>query len=323
MTSILVYSQGEVIGDGLIKLPLMASLRSAWPEAQIVWGVAGETVYSTVLRPIAFQMIDDVIDGLEASLQLPGVLWTRPLEGRHFDKVLDTQAQVLRSFCVRRIRHSDYRGMAFGADDGDAGSNKKQRIIDRLLTLGGALGRPLNPAPVPQAPGEWEEVAKVLLPDGPDYVGLAPGAGGREKCWPAENYIALAQELTAQGRVPVFLLGPDEKDWLERFRSAVPAALFPEWERRDSHQDLKGPCLVIALASRLKAAVANDSGTGHMLAAGGAPLVSLFSSGRHLEKFRPTVARGITIDATAVAGSLADLEIGPVAAALNDLLERA
>ncbi len=55
----------------------------------------------------------------------------------------------------------------------------------------------------------------------------------------------------------------------------MPDALIPELGRSDRFQDVKGPLLVVALAGRLIAAVANDAGPGHMLAAGGAPLLSL------------------------------------------------
>jgi ADP-heptose:LPS heptosyltransferase len=50
---------------------------------------------------------------------------------------------------------------------------------------------------------------------------------------------------------------------------------------------VKGPLLAIALAGRLTAAVANDAGPGHMLAAGGAPLLSLQKDHRKAVKFRP------------------------------------
>ena len=56
---------------------------------------------------------------------------------------------------------------------------------------------------------------------------------------------------------------------------------------------LKGPILVIALAHKLKLGIANDSGTGHMFAAGGCPLISIFSKHSPL-KYAP-LARKLTI----------------------------
>ena len=87
--------------------------------------------------------------------------------------------------------------------------------------------------------------------------------------------------------MPVFFVGPDELDWCAPLREAVPEALFPEQETRAGDPaELRGPSLVAALAERVSAAVANCSGTGHLLAAGGAPMVSLYGPTRP-EKYAP------------------------------------
>jgi len=49
--------------------------------------------------------------------------------------------------------------------------------------------------------------AARLLPEGPEYIGLAPGSSGPPKCWPLENFMELARHLESQRRVPVFFLG--------------------------------------------------------------------------------------------------------------------
>ena len=51
MKSVLIYSMGEISGDGLIKLPFIAALKETFPEARITWCAArGDTVYSTWLK---------------------------------------------------------------------------------------------------------------------------------------------------------------------------------------------------------------------------------------------------------------------------------
>ena len=127
--------------------------------------------------------------------------------------------------------------------------------------------------------------AKALLPDGPRYVGFAPGAGGQEKRWPLDRYLALAARAEAAGYRPVFFFGPDEAD---QARAAAPNALYPEFDRTDDFADVRGPLLVIALAGRLTAAVANDAGPGHMLVAGGASLLSLQRTHWLATKFKPS-----------------------------------
>ena len=120
--------------------------------------------------------------------------------------------------------------------------------------------------------------------------------------------------------MPVFFFGPDEDEDAAATATALPDALFPEAERDDAFTDIKGPLLVIALASRLAAAVANDAGPGHMLAAGGAPLVSLQKDRRKAVKFRPAARRLELLVAEDYGGGMDALPIEPVAQALERLL---
>jgi ADP-heptose:LPS heptosyltransferase len=118
------------------------------------------------------------------------------------------------------------------------------------------------------------------------------------------------------GRVPVFFLGPQERGLLADIRAAVPGARFPEWEGRSP----AGPIFAIALAERLAAAVANDSGTGHMLAAGGVPLVSLFSKHDPV-KYAPRARRLAIIDSKSFGGTdPALIPVNAVSRALSELL---
>ena len=87
--------------------------------------------------------------------------------------------------------------------------------------------------------------------------------------------------------MPVFLIGPEESEWHDKLRAAVPQAVFPEQENASGAPDaIGGPCLAAALGERLSVAVANCSGPGHLLAAGGAPMVSLYGPTRP-EKYAP------------------------------------
>ena len=91
-------------------------------------------------------------------------------------------------------------------------------------------------------------------------------------------------------------------------------------EERPGSGYLENPLLSIALARRLRAAVANDAGVGHILAAGDIPLVSLFGP-TSAEKFAPAAKRVEVVRAQDFGGS--DMEAIPpeaVAAALDRLL---
>ena len=154
---------------------------------------------------------------------------------------------------------------------------RPHNIAERMLSLaeaalgGRATGRARWRCRPP--PARWR---RERLPDGARYIGLAIGSREVRKNWPVERYIALAQALAAGGRTPVFLIGPQERELLEKLRAAVPSALFPEATPADPALGLARLEFAIALCHRLSAAVANDSGIGHLLGAVGTPLVTLF-----------------------------------------------
>ena len=282
---ILVYSMGEVIGDGLIKLPFAAGLRAAFPDAHIAWCAAkGDTVYATSLATVVEGLIDEIVTkgptGAGAFDILP---WVRPFGGQRFDLVIDTQENAARGAVARRAV----------AKGGRLISPSQSRdwpiaMVDRMAALLDMAGAGARLQPIVLTDRIILSAAAKRLPDGPVYVGFAPGSGGAEKRWPLANYIALAKAQAAAGRVPVFFLGPQEKDEQAQIAAQIPIALFPEGQASPS---LRGPRLVIALASRLVAAVANDAGPGHMLAAGGAPLLSLQRDARKAAKFKPAARR--------------------------------
>jgi ADP-heptose:LPS heptosyltransferase len=293
--TVLIYSMGEVIGDGLIKLPFIAGLRAAFPHARISWCAAKvETVYAGPLKSVVAGYIDELIlDGPNGGKPLDMLPWKRPFDGRRFDLVIDTQEHVGRSGVARRGAAKSEKGGRFisaahHARDKDwpvAVTDRLARLLS-LATDGQGAPRPLtlnNPDAL--------KAAEALLPAGPTYVGLAPGAGGQDNRWPLENYLELARRIIANGWTPVFFFGPDEAEDAAVAAREIPQALQPERHRTDGFTAVKGPLLVIALAGRLAAGVANDAGPGHMLAAGGAPLLSLQQDRRKSVKFRPAAQR--------------------------------
>ncbi len=331
--SVLIYSMGEVIGDGLIKLPFIASLRDAFPDATIHWCAAkGSTVYSTALSAIVAGFIDEVIDSGVTGIEVSDlVLLRKPFGGRRFDVVIDTQTNVRRSLVVKRAISQNSGLFVSPAADFRFSDRKltapwPEAMVDRLQMLASmAAGRPVAARPVALTDPRALEAAAALLPTGPAYIGFAPGAGGVSKRWPLERFIALAQAQAGRGRTPVFFIGPDEAQMAAPIRATIPRALFPETARTDAFTDIKGPLLVIALASRLTAAVANDSGPGHMLAAGGAPLLSLQGVRRKAVKFHPA-ARRLTMLIAEDFGSPLDMTAIPLeeaARALDALIAEA
>lgn len=328
-SSILVYVGLDLVGDGLMKLPFVRALRQAYPDAAIVWLAGkGKSTYSGVLAPLVAGLIDQVVDdagvGGDWSEMLRPLAGT-PLHGRRFDLVIDTQRRVKTTLILKRIPHRLFVSGAAGY----LLSNRRPRLGHRrptamirqmldLLEL--ASGRPAEPVVTRLADGPADALARAVLgDDGAVYVGLVPGAGGKHKCWPLDRYLELGNRIARRGRIPVYLLGPDEVEWREAIRDAVPDAVLP---LQDPRVGILGasPLLTIALAARLAGAVANDSGGGHMLAAADIPLLSLFGP-TPPTKFAPFVSRGTVLRAQDFAGAaMSDIPLDAVDAALEALL---
>ncbi len=320
--SIVVYTGLDLVGDGLMKLPFLRALRQAYPNATITWLAGkGRTVYAGMLAPLVAGLIDEVIEdaGIGTSWR---ELLKRPLAGRRFDLVIDTQRRVKTTLILRRIRHGTFVSGAADfrlSDRRPPGAYaKKRRMVEALLDLvAAASGQHARLDVALILDTSYREAASRVLPQA-RYAGFAPGAGGTHKRWPLERFIALAVALTAEGYTPVFLLGPDEAAWREGLAQSVPGALFPLQTGGDE-QLRKSPLFTIAVAERLALAVANDSGTGHMLAAADVRLVSLFGP-TDPAKFAPYVTRAAIVRAQDFGGDA--MEAIPVEAVLKAALSQ-
>ena len=104
--NILVFSNGEKIGDGLIKLPLLNEIKKRLPNNRLIWMTNKETtVYNNKLKNIAGQYIDEVIEQAE----IKPFFWQKISDKYDFNKIniefiLDTQKAVIRTISLRRIK---------------------------------------------------------------------------------------------------------------------------------------------------------------------------------------------------------------------------
>lgn len=278
---LLIYVHSDCLGDAMFKLPAIADLRRLFPGFHITWLAGRErSMYCNALRPLVKDYLDEIHDCAGVGASWREFLGPVPLADRCFDIIIDTQSSIRPTLCLRRVHHKLFISPAANYLFSHKRPQKRmqhivsvQRQLLDLFSL--ASGTQAQPVYTIDCPTEFRLAADSLLPPGPRYCGLAPGAGGRHKCWPLSKYIALARELEKQGVTPVFLLGPDEHSWRELISHTLPDVLFPEQDA--AGMDLPGgPLLTLALAGKLAVAVANDSGAGHILAAARIPLVSLF-----------------------------------------------
>ena len=321
--SVLVYVGLDRVGDGLLKLPFVRGLRQAFPGAHITWLAGKDTsVYASCLAPVVEGLLDEVIEHAGIGLH-PAELLKRPLGGRKFDLIIDSQKILWASFSLWRIPHTTFISPAgrfllssIKAPKGYKFPKSMQRQLLDLLEL--ASGQKFEtPKSLSLALSEnYRADALELLPVGKDYIGFAPGSGGKPKCWDLKNFIRLAKAEVEHDRVPVFFLGPQEPEWKTPVNAQIPSALFP-LQIKDNGFD---PLYTIALSERMSATVSNDSGVGHMIALGSKPLVSLFGP-TVPEKFMPMSDNLTIIEAKSFGGrEMSFIPYDVVAKALQDSL---
>lgn len=216
-------------GDTLLMLPLLRALRRAHPGAALHLACVPE--YAAVF---AAHGAIDVAHSAE-DLQL----WSPARARRHlsaFDLVIGDEPSLVH---VPLEPTRCERGVPFGLQ----------------------LARQANLEP------QWPQDNWLLAPRtrSAASVVLAPGSGGRAKCWPRENWLQLGAQLGGELRVvigPVELERDDPRDW------AWPLPV----------QFLVGRT-PLQLAEELAAAgsfVGNDSGVTHLAAMLGVPTVAVF-----------------------------------------------
>ena len=300
--SILVYSGGEAIGDALYKLNFIKNLRYNFPDSKITWLAGqGKTEYSYTLKPLVNNLIDEVVDNFKIGVN-PFIEFIKPSPiKKEYDVIIDTQTVVLPTLCLKKIKHKIFLSASAKWIFSDLKPNnfsiKNTSLNDRL----NIFIKLINNNEVKyckkdiKIEDKYIKLSNTLLPKGKTYIGISPGAGDKAKIWPLNKFVKLAQGQVNKNRIPVFFLGPDEKNLLENIKKNVPQAIFPEWTDSAIKSGLKGPILVIALAKQVNVAIANDSGTGHMFAVAGTKLISLFSKHNSI-KYAPNTKELIILD---------------------------
>ncbi len=285
---ILVFSNGEKIGDGIIKLQLLHEIKIRLPDYKLYWLTnKGKTVYSSTLKFIASNYIDEILD----QANLSPFFWNKiskkyNLESDFFDYILDTQKSVIRTIALKRIKHKNFiSGSANGFFSSKKfKSNKKRKyylnyILDLLDLIVFKKNRSDFKIPISE---NLEGIISNILLKHKSYVGIAPGAGEKNKIWSLDNYIELCNYLERNNKTIVFFIGPDELNLKEKLKNLYPDSIFIE-DHITGFQNIE---IIIATTKFLQLAISNDSGVSHMLSTGYCPLIKLFGP-KDSTKFTP------------------------------------
>ncbi len=286
MKKILLYNSGGGLGDSIQLFPFLISLQSHFKKSELYYLGAHENHFNGKLKEYNIKL-----ENLDLNLKYFGFRWWHYLSVksqflkkglRKFDLIIDLQSKIRNTLILKRIPHEMFYSTTF---NGFLSSKKiKTYSSDHLENLSLFLEEDVIKLQfkVNKLSRDLISEAKRLLPNS-NYVGFSITQGNeyRKKSWSLYKFTALANKILSKKKIPVFFIEKDKVELIEKIKSQVPSALFPELNSK-----LACPALVTALASRLETAVSIDNGIMHMMALANIPMVVLFGP-TSAEKFAP------------------------------------
>jgi len=276
----------SAIGDVVHTMPVAAALKRSFPHIRLTWAVEDRCAELVACNPY----VDEVFP-------LPRHAWRtrrfRPttwvtgsrrlmeLRTKHFDLALDLQG-LLKSAVVafasgapvRLGYHWQREGARFlvqGVPPPKEPTHVVQQYLDVVRYLGGKAESVDFGLCIPD---EAEASVQRLLEElgvSPPYAVINPSAGHAAKRWSPERFAAVCERLHAAGVVPVLVGHSMDAPLAAEIRAACPVPVA----------SAVGRTSLIELAALIRDArlhMAGDTGSIHMAAALGVPLVALYAA---------------------------------------------
>ncbi len=276
---ILVVRLGS-LGDLIHALPAVASLRVAWPTAEIDWVV--EQAHAELLT-----LVPDLTRVIVLGRRTVGGWWStiRALRARRYDIAIDLQGLVKSAALARgsgadRVVGFDRAGLRepaarlFYSESVVGGEGR--HVIEKNLSLVRVLTPALLDSGTPTTAFRFplSEVASpaldTLRAQGiGDFAVMNPGAAWPNKRWPPQLFGEVSRVIrSTYGWTPVVLWGPGEQAIAQAVvdGSAGAAVCAPATTLAD----------LVAIARAAKLFVSGDTGPLHIAGATATPIVALF-----------------------------------------------
>jgi heptosyltransferase-1 len=288
------------LGDVVHAIPVAASLRSAYPSAQIDW--VTDPIYLPLIGLV--EGVDRAI-GLDARAWLPGargnvVSVLAALRRSAYDVVLDLQGLLKSAMLARAVGARRTVGFSrthlrepaarlFYSESVSAGG--AVHVIQQNLAVSAALGAIDRSVRFPVRVPESAAVADVARELGGGFALLNPAGAWPNKRWPPSRFGAVAQALERSHGLPsIVMWGPGEQALAEAVAvaSGGAARVSPPMSIPD----------LLALAHASRVMVSGDTGPLHLAAAVGTPVVALFGPTRP-ERNGPWAAADVSVSRVA------------------------
>ncbi len=270
----------SAIGDCILSVPVLNSVRRNFPDARIGWAI--ESASSQLIR--GHSALDDMFIVSKRAFKSPYELWTLVAKLRKWkpDITLDLQG-LTKSSLIAWLSGAKSR-LGFHRDNFDGRElscflnnqlyePESKHIVDRNLELLRLLG--VNDSKVsfdlPEQANDSKfaerTVASLQLDD--RFAIINVGAGWVSKIWPSDRYANVAKHLGVHWGIPSLVLWSGEQ---EKFAAEQVVA------GSNGYATLAPPTTLSQLGSLIRRAslfVGSDTGPMHLSAAIGTPTIGL------------------------------------------------
>ena len=270
------------IGDAIMTLPAVASIRATYPQAHMAMLV--KPLVADIYK--IFSDLDDVII-YEKKFDHPAGVFglARMLRDQKFDAAILLQNAIEAAIIalaaripVRAGYDSDARGLLLSHSVRRTKAIRKVHQVDYYLEMVKALGC----VPVDREmhledrinPPDVREILRRFIPDPQKAViGIAPGATyGPAKKWFPDRFAAVANRLSEKFSAQVILMGGKSDAETAREVQSFAGTEFINLCGKTSVRE------AVYLISQCRLFISNDSGLMHVAGALNVPTVAIFGS---------------------------------------------
>ncbi|KAF1682957.1 glycosyltransferase family 9 protein [Veillonella sp. R32] len=270
------------LGDVIHALPTLYAIRQNWPNAHITWAVHEQFSGPLPGKP----WIDDIVLIDKKKLKSLGYLWSlrKVLHSRNFDMCLDLQC-LAKSAIVAALSGAKEKYGYWELREGSqlinkalVGPHKYGHVIERYLDTVRALGGDVTGVefPVKESPVAAAScVSKLMaagLPEGHDYVVMAPGARWAVKEWPIGHFGALTKRLVEAKQYVVLIGAAGDSAKAQAIKDLVKSDAVLDMTGETSLEEL------IELIRGSKLFISADTGPLHIANALKRPLIGLYGT---------------------------------------------
>lgn len=286
----------SALGDVCRTVPVLASLRAAYPNARIDWLVQDAFKDAIIAHPDLTGVVPFPRKALGQDLAKlrPGSTraFLRTLRSTRYTLVIDAQGLFRSGMLARATRAPRRIGYANAQEFGWLGYTERHHIpsdrhaVDRMLELLARAGiPPIRNMTLHTQPAwkDWAAGALRLDTDTtPRVAVLAPTSRWPGKRWPADRFASVANALLERGYTRIAIVGATHE------RSQC-APLLELCAREPRVIDLIGTTTVgqlMAIIERAALVIANDSAAIHMAVGFNRPMIALYGP-THISRVGP------------------------------------